>query len=844
MSLTKYHKKRKFDKTPEPKGQEKKSEGPLTFVIQKHEATRLHYDFRLELNGVLKSWAVPKGPSLNPHDRRLAVMVEDHPIDYANFEGIIPKGNYGGGTVMVWDKGVYTPYDATSREEAEKVLNEQLKKGHLTFILLGEKLKGEFALIKTHSADENAWILIKKGDEYASEKKDILKEDRSALTGRSMEEIRSNAKKNGDIWYSKKTSRSNTQFSTPHTIKIDDTPSSKILHNIQPMLANTAAEPFDNPDWIFEIKYDGYRAIAEIESGKVNLYSRNKLSYIQKFAPIVQSLQKVPGNAVLDGEVVVVDELGHPHFQWLQDYPEHEKGELIYYVFDLLYFDGHDLTSEPLVRRKELLKEILPPLPHVKFSSHVERSGRALFQQAQELGIEGIMAKNANSKYQQGRRSDDWLKLKTQQRQEFIICGFTEPKGGRKYLGSLIAGMYKNGELIFIGHIGGISNSELIKKLHNKLSKITQKKCPFKTVPVTNAPATWVKPKLVGEATFTNWTEEGQMRHPVFVGLREDKDPDEVKEEGKFFSKDPIKKEEKKEIQVGKRTLVLSNLSKIFFPDEKYTKGDLINYYKEIAPLILPYLKDRPESLLRYPNGITGQSFYQKDSDLLKEDWIERTSIYSESNDKNIDYLLCQDEATLLYLINLGCIDLNPWNSRVHKLEYPDYLLIDLDPEKTEFTNVIETALAVREVLENLDIPSYPKISGATGMHIYIPLGAQYTYEQCRQFAELLCMKVHEKVPDTTSLVRDPKQRQGLVYLDYLQNRKGQTLASVYSVRAKPGATVSTPLEWSEVTKKLHPSQFTIKNMPARIQKKGDLFKGVLGKGIDILDVIKRIDKH
>jgi bifunctional non-homologous end joining protein LigD len=831
MSLTKYHKKRKFKETPEPEGTEKESTGPLTFVIQKHEATRLHYDFRLELNGVLKSWAVPKGPSLNPQDKRLAMMVEDHPLDYANFEGIIPKGNYGAGTVMVWDRGVYTPYDAKDRKEAEKELNEQLKKGHLTFIMLGEKLKGEFALIKTHGGEENAWILIKKGDEYASEKKDILKEDHSVLTNRSMNEIKNQAEKKKEIWYSK-----------PKDLDLKDASTDPMPHDIQPMLANTADEPFDNPDWLFEIKYDGYRGIAEIQSGKVRLYSRNKLAYNQKFAPLVESLQKFPGNAVLDGEIVVVDEIGHPHFQWVQDYPA-GKGELIYYVFDILYLDGHDLSELPLARRKEILKDILPPLAHIKFSGHIARAGKAMFEQAQHLGIEGIMAKNTKSTYKQGRRTDDWLKIKIKQTQEFIICGYTAPKGGRKHLGALIAGIYKNKKLTYIGHIGGISSDTLIKNLYEKLTTIQQKNCPFETQPQTNAPVTWVKPLIVAEAQFSEWTSDGSMRHPLFKGLRQDKEAPEITEEATLHTNYTIGQDSQNstQLKVGKYTVTISNRSKIFFPNERYTKQDLINYYHELAPVILPYLKDRPQSLLRWPNGSTGESFYQKDTDNLHENFIEKKMIYSESNEKEIEYLLCQNEATLIYLINLGCIDLNPWNSRVDRLEYPDYLLIDLDPEKTSFEEVIKTALTTREILEGLDIPSYPKTSGATGMHIYIPLKAKYTYEQTRQLAELLCIQINNKIPQLTSMKRNPKERQGLVYLDYLQNRRGQTLASAYSVRAKPGATVSTPLEWSEVTKKLHPSQFTIKNVPDRVQKQGDLFKAVLGKGIDIEKVLKKV---
>jgi bifunctional non-homologous end joining protein LigD len=644
-----------------------------------------------------------------------------------------------------------------------------------------------------------------------------------------------------EIWDPKGTSKAKAHKSPD--LDLQDIPTETMPHNITPMLANTADEPFDSADWFFEIKYDGYRGIAEIHSGNVKLYSRNKLSYNEKFAPVVESLQQFPGNAVLDGEIVVVDEIGHPRFQWLQDYPSEASnhGELIYYVFDILYLDGHDLTHLPLSRRKEILKEILPPLPHIKFSGHIERSGIAMYEQAQHLGIEGIMAKNATSIYHQGRRTDDWLKIKTKKMQEFIICGYTAPRGGRKYLGALIAGMYKNGKLIYIGHVGGISSDKTIKTLYEKLSKLQQKECPFETKPQTNAPVTWVKPKLVAEAQFSEWTSDGSMRHPLFRGLREDKDAPDITQEPRVFAKEAI--DNSTQLKIGKYTVNISNRSKIFFPSEKCTKGDLVDYYREIAPILLPYLKDRPESLLRWPNGITGESFYQKDTDHLHESFIEKTMIYSDSNEKEIEYLLCQNEATLIYLINLGCIDLNPWNSRVGHLEYPDYLLIDLDPEKTSFENVIQTALATRDVLEDLDIPSFPKTSGATGMHIYIPLKAQYTYEQTRQLAELLCIHINNKIPHLTSMKRSPKERQGLVYLDYLQNRVGQTLASAYSVRAKPGATVSTPLKWEEVTKKLHPSQFTINNVPERIQKHGDIFKGVLGKGIDIAQVLKKLSR-
>jgi bifunctional non-homologous end joining protein LigD len=821
MSLQQYHKKRKFSKTPEPKGSLKKNSGPLTFVIQKHEASRLHYDFRLELDGVLKSWAVPKGPSLNPEDRRLAMMVEDHPMDYAGFEGIIPKGNYGAGTVMVWDNGVYTPYDSESsdeidREKAEKILKAQLKKGHLTFIMLGKKLKGEFALIKTHGAEENAWLLIKKGDEYASTK-DITQEDKSVVSNRSMTEIENQAEHKKQIWFSK-----------PKELDLDNAPKAKMPHNIKPMLAHTTDKAFNREGWLFEMKWDGYRTVAEIESGKVTLYSRNLLPYTQRFAPVAEALKKFPGNAVLDGEVVVVDKNGHPNFGWLQDYPDSKKGELIYYVFDMLYFDGHNLEKLPLRERKELLKKILPPLPHIAYSDHIEMVGAEVYEQAEKLGIEGIMAKNGESSYIRGARTHEWLKIKTHKRQEAIICGFTAGRGGRKHFGALVLGVYKNGKLEYIGHTGGGFNDTLLESTLKKLKPLIQDECPFEKKPKTNAPVTWVEPKLLAEIRFASWTNDNIMRQPIFVGLREDKDSTEVVKE---------------EVEPEHHTLKLKNLSKVFWPKEKYTKGDVIEYYKEVAPVLLPYLKDRPESLLRYPNGITGQHFFQKNTSDLLADWIQKVKITSESEQRTIEYLLCQNLESLLYIVNLGCIDLHPWNSRIENLENPDYAIIDLDPEEIGVETVVTVALKVREFLEKLDIESFPKTSGAKGIHIYIPLGAQYDYEQTRHFVELLCIQIHHKIPEISSVERSPQKRKGKVYLDFLQNRHGQTLASVYSVRPYPGAHVSTPLKWSEVTKSLHPSQFTIKNTRERLDKHGDLFKEVLGKGIDMEKILKKLDE-
>jgi bifunctional non-homologous end joining protein LigD len=880
MSLSEYKKKRSFSQTPEPKGKKIQGEGPLSFVIQKHQASRLHYDFRLEMDGVLKSWAVPRGPSLNPQDRRLAVHVEDHPIEYATFEGIIPKKNYGAGTVMVWDQGVYMPYideDTTGKSIesrrilSEKILLKQLEEGHITIVMLGEKLKGEFALVKAKNSDkqsfstseENAWFLIKKGDEYASNTKDILEEDKSVVSGRSLAEInkfdayaiKAQSEKKKDIWYSQ-----------PKDLNLHDAPIHNLPDVIKPMLAESAEKAFDDNEFIFEMKWDGYRAIADVEAGKVKLYSRNNINYEEKFAPVFESLKKFPGNAVLDGEIVMLDRDGKPKFQWIQDYPASRKeGELVYYVFDLLSLNGHDLTNLPLIKRKELLKQVLPPLPHLAFSDHIETHGKAFFEQTKKLELEGIIAKKADSHYRIGVRSRDWLKIKSGQTVDAVIAGFTKPRGGRKFFGALVVGEKVKGKLRYIGHVGGGFTDKQLKSIYELLSPLFRNDCPFEQVPETNEPVTWIDPQLECEVSFSNWTSDRIMRHPLFVKLIEDgsslrevgdneaisnsmRSPrsarDDEDKDVRVFSTSGLDKEDLVELTVGKRKLEIVNPNKIFWPKEGYKKIELIEYYREIAPVILLYLINRPQSLLRFPHGAEGESFFQKDTSNLNVSWLHRLEIRSDSEHKKTEFMLCQDEASLIYMINLGCIDLNPWNSTVRKLENPDYLIIDLDPEGVGFKEVVKVALTVREFLEKMDIVSFPKTSGSRGMHIFVPMGAVYTHEQVRQFAELLCIHIQAEIPELSSIKRSPSLRQGKVYLDYLQNGKGKTLASVYSVRPKKGATVSAPLEWSEVNVTLDMEMFTMKNMMRRIEKKGDLFKGIFGKGVNIKKVLKKLETH
>jgi bifunctional non-homologous end joining protein LigD len=523
MGLKDYKSRRTFEKTPEPKPHLRLKGNHLVFVVQKHAARALHYDLRLELEGVLKSWAVPKGPSLNPSLKRLAVMVEDHPLDYKDFEGVIPEHNYGAGSVIIWDRGVYHHPSDKDGKESEKLLLEGLRKGDLKFVLDGEKLQGEFALVKTRK-DEKSWLLLKKKDGYASVE-DILKKNRSVVSNKTLEDIsQDNLKKSSR---QKKLNQIRVREAMEGE-DLKDAPVKPMPHRIQPMLATLIKEPFDHADWFFEVKWDGYRAVAEIGEGNVSLYSRNLIPLNRKFAPITEALRKFRFEAVLDGEVVVVDDRGQPDFQMLQDYQKSGRGHLLYYVFDLLYFEGHDLTNLPLSRRKELLKKILPSAQGIRFSDHVLKEGVSFFNVVKEKGLEGIIAKHAQSAYRMGRRSREWLKVKTQLTQEGVIAGFTEPKRSRKNFGALVLGAFERDELIFVGHVGGGFSAKTLREIRDKLDPLIRKECPFKTNPETNTPVTWVKPELVCEVIFHGWTDEGIMRQPVFSRLREDKAAREV----------------------------------------------------------------------------------------------------------------------------------------------------------------------------------------------------------------------------------------------------------------------------------------------------------------------------
>jgi bifunctional non-homologous end joining protein LigD len=824
MSLATYNKKRNFKKTPEPTGGKAHKGKKLIFVVQKHDASHLHYDFRLEMEGVLKSWAVPKGPSLDPSVKRLAMEVEDHPWSYRSFEGKIPEGNYGAGDVIVWDTGTY------EGEDGEEGLLQGLKKGHLSFIMHGKKLQGEWSLVRTRSdkSGRARWLLVKKDDEYATDE-DVTRQVNSVLSKRILPRDRGEAEESVET--NKPTKRHKNRLTA---------------RDLKPMLATLTDAPFDDPDWVFEVKWDGYRVITKIENGTVTLYSRNGLDVTEKYQTLAEAAAKIDHNAVIDGELVALDSKGKPSFSLMQKASENPSA-LVYYAFDILALDGEDLRDKPLLQRKEVLKEILPKKGVIRYSDHIEKQGKKYFAAASRQDLEGVMAKRKDSPYVSGARTKDWLKVKTSKRQEAIIVGYTEPKKSRKYFGSLVFAICEKGSYKYVGHVGTGFSSKGLKELFELMQPLVRKTKPITNkVPVEDT-ITWLTPKLIGEVKFTEWTPDHQMRHPVFMGLRSDKKPEDVSIEKEVPATVAVKEKGSAGEKAGKKGSELSftHTDKVYFPNDGYTKGDLLAYYASMADVILPYVKDRPMVLNRHPNGINKPSFFQKDSATGNlPDFVRTTVVHSESTDADINYIVCDNKETLLYIANLGTIELNPWNSRIPKLDKPDYYVIDLDPGDNTFEQVIEVAKVVHEILDMSCEKSYVKTSGKTGIHIYVPLKAKYHYDQVRQFSELVVRLVHQRMPDITSLERSPAKRKDKIYLDYLQNRVGQTLASPYSVRPVDGACVSAPLEWKEVRKGLRPDKFTIKTIGKRLKEKGDLWEGILEDSVNLTEALKCLEKE
>jgi bifunctional non-homologous end joining protein LigD len=813
LSLKKYSEKRHFDRTPEPPPLAK---GPGTgtsrqYCVQRHHATHLHYDLRLEVGGALKSWAVPKGPTLDPAEKRLAMMVEDHPIEYGSFEGVIPKGNYGAGSVMLWDRGTYELLGDASAEE-------QLARGDFKFRLQGEKVTGEFAIVRMKRGKGNEWLLLKKKDASAQPGWNTEDHAVSVLTGRTQEEIARGLE------------------------KIDaKKPGPKLPDIGPPMLAQigTGSPPTD-ANWIYEVKWDGVRALCYIQDGKVRMVSRNG-NVIDRQYPELSILPHhiQAQTAIVDGEIAALNERGVPSFELLQRRINVAEASaaatlarhhpVVFYAFDLLYCDGRDLRGLPLIERKRRLKEVLKPNDVVRYSEHFS-DGKALFEAAKQQGVEGIIGKKASSFYE-SRRSGNWVKYKVHSSDSFLLCGFTE--GARDHFGALILGVQDGGKLKWAGNVGTGFDRKTMKVIHDRLLPLVTEKCPLE--PEKNLPkkdVTWVRPELVCEVQFANRTEDGKLRAPVWLGFRMDIGPLLMHAQLLDLSLAEAN------LTVDGHRLKFTNLNKVFYPKDGYCKRDLLNYYDAVAPLIIPHLKDRPLSLKRYPNGIDEPFFFQKQIAPSFPKWL-RTGMAD-----GIRSVIGDNRATLLFLVNLGCIDHNPWMSRMESLEHPDYLLIDLDPQECSYAKIVEAALVVRKKLDRAELESFPKTTGGDGMHIFVPLEPRYSYEQVRSLAELLATMVAHERPDLFTTPRAVSKREkGKVYFDWMQIGEGKTISAPYAVRAYAGAPVATPLTWREVTPKLTPEQFHLGNALARFDRVGDLFEGVLKRPQRMEDAIEKLGK-
>jgi bifunctional non-homologous end joining protein LigD len=760
--LDEYQRKRDAKKTPEPfGGRRKRTKKPL-FVVQRHDARRLHYDFRLERDGALASWAVPKGVPLEPGQRHLAVHVEDHPLDYATFEGEIPAGEYGAGTVEIWDHGTYE-------------LLEEKRDGGLTVRLDGERLNGVWTLVPAKlDGDPKNWLLLRKQDQGGP----------------------SPAKPRRDY---------------------------------APMLATLSDRLPTGRDWLYEVKWDGFRTIAYLRGGDVLLRSRRDQDLNERFAAVVRAIPKAlrTTDCVLDGEVCALDENGRPSFSALQ---QGREAPLAYYVFDLLELEGKPLLEQPLRERREKLAELLDERnPAVRLSAAFDE-GEALLEVVRTEGFEGVMAKKTSSPYEPGKRSRNWLKVKPDdilKHQEFVIAGYTRGQGRRSgSFGSLILAVREGNDLVWVGNVGTGFNEREIERLLRLLRPLERKTTPLAAEPkmprVKKDDVVWVAPRLVAEVAFTEWTHDHHLRAPRYLGLREDKEPEQVRRELPIES----------EIRRGKRVLRLSNLDKVFFPEDGITKGDLLLYYREIAPVLVPHLKDRPFTMKRYPDGIEGGHFFQKDAPKHMPDWIPRRRFRSTSREtrekRTIAYPLVNDELALLWMVNMGCIDMNAWYSRVDKSDRPDFVLFDLDPSPdVGFKETVQVARLIKEVLDALGLEGCPKTSGSDGIHVLVPIERRYSYGDTRQFAEIVAGALAHAHPKLVTTQWARAKRRG-VLIDANQNGEGKTIASAYSVRPHPGAPVSTPLRWEEVAEDLDPKDFTMEVVRRRVEQHGDLFEPVL----------------
>ncbi len=873
-NLSLYRAKRSADTSPEPTGTVSPVPGHL-FVVHKHAARQLHFDLRLEMDGVLRSWAVPKGPSYDTNDKRLAVKVEDHPLEYGDFEGIIPAGNYGAGGIIVWDRGEWI---------ALEDWREGLEKGKLLFEFRGYKLHGKWTLVKIKKSERD-WLLIKERDEWVRQPGDQFPEE-SVLSGLTVEEV-----KEGRTPAS--TLRAAVEQAGAQRGRVDP-------RSVQLMLAETAEQAFTRDGWLFELKLDGYRLLASKARGEALLLSRNGNDYTGVFPEVARAVKALPvSECILDGEVVVMDAGGKPSFARLQ-----KRGRLsspieirhaaveypaTYFAFDLLAFEDFDLRPLPLERRKSLLLQAVPRLGPVRTLDHIEREGERFLAGVAALGLEGTIAKRADAPYR-GGRSDKWLKIKTDRTGDFVIVGFTAPRGGGAIWARSSSPTWSMDRWRTRGapEPGSTTDSSPSSKRCSTRSCAPEPPCegpvtapgaeplPSSAIPETKT-TTWVEPVYVCEVRFREWTPDGLLRHPTFLRIRTDKAPrdcdrqwgprsipgadhempavSEVAAGGTVAERDggadganASAPDESADVPPPpprppvEKTVTFSNLHKIFWPAERYTKGDLIEYYRAVSRWMLPYLRERPLVLTRFPDGIEGKSFYQKDAPEFAPSWIRTVPIWSEDTQREIRYFVCDDVESLLYVANLGSIPLHIWASRVGSLELPDWCVVDLDPKEAPFSDVVRTAIALRDLCQSIALPTYVKTTGKTGLHILIPLGRQVTYAQSRTLGELLARVVLRDLHDIATIVRHVTRRGDKVYFDYLQNRHGQTIVAPFSVRPLPGATVSMPLRWDEVNDTLDPRVYTIRTAIERMEGLGsDPDVAVLDQAPDLHTVLGRL---
>ena len=896
--LSEYAAKRKFEATPEPApAATGATAGPLLFVVQQHSARRLHYDFRLECDGVLKSWAVPKGPSLNVTDKRLAVLTEDHPYDYGSFEGVIPPGQYGAGEVIVWDCGVYSPDEPRTwfhdRQQAERVVREGLNKGKLSFLLRGQKLKGSFALVRT-AQDPKSWLLIKHRDRFAASI-DITAENRSVLSGVAVEEMK---------------------VVPAHRMAAAQLVPSGALapmpEKLAPMLADTADRPFNRPGWMWEPKLDGYRVLAFIDARGVKLRSRRDLDLTGTFPRLVGELgnQAVDG-MILDGELIAFDASGRPSFNALQNRVQLKTEReiaaadrtvpVILYGFDLLHFAGIDLRAAPYRDRRRYLAQCLLPSPLVQLV-HAADDGVAMEQAALASGFEGVIGKRADSRYEAGRRSAAWVKIKPMQSAEFVIGGYTKGKGSRAPLGALLVGYWDKKRLRFASHVGSGFDESTLAQLKERLAPLKRATCPFDEQPELPNPTTWVEPKLVAEVRFHSWTEDDHLRHPIFLRLRDDVDSKSVRAPsrsalrragalppaGRAQAERPSEGRSAKEVEidailaqldssktdfvlaVGSDRIRLTHLDRVYWPPDTalrqpaLTKRDLLRYFAQVSPCILPHLADRPLTLIRMPDGITGQRFFQKHWEQERPPFAQTITVFSSHKDENHEYLLCNNLPTLLWLAQSGALELHVWHSRAKLgpdaaskgtdygtseeslaasvLNYPDYVVFDLDPyiysgqEKpggepelntVAFQKAKEVAFWLRELLNSMSLEPIVKTSGKTGLHIFVPIQRTIDFDAARHVSELVGRHLMRQHPKDITLEWSIPKRTGKIFMDYNMNVRGKTLNVAYSPRGEPGAPVSMPLTWEELAG-AHPLDFRLTNAAQRLAETGDRWRDAL----------------